>query len=121
VGPNWPLLVALLADLCIFIPMVAKGNASRSTIHEFSDLLIEKGATQADIAKKLKISQGYLSKLLRNRLKPGRLLEGRCRRLLDAQESGKAELRGWLDMVEEAARRSDDFRDLVSAAIKIIH
>ena len=113
--------IAGLLFLCIYIRMAAKGKSPGGIIHDLSRLLIELGVTQADFAKSLGISQGYLSKLLKGKHKPGRLLEVRCRRLLGAQKSSQTELQDWLAAVEDAARKSNDFRALVSAAMKIMH
>ncbi|WP_092177522.1 helix-turn-helix transcriptional regulator [Bosea sp. OK403] len=78
----------------------------------------KKGLSQVDLAAKLNISQGHLSKLINGLHEPGAKLRRRIDEL--AQELAGLDS-SWLRAVQRAAQQSSDFRDAVSALLRIMH
>lgn len=86
---------------------------------EFPDLAAFReasGLTQADLAERLGISQGHLSKIEAGRHRPGIHLRERLRRLTEA-DSDVARI----DEIQAAADRSPEFRALLAAALRLMH
>ncbi len=88
-------------------------------IGEFRRLMRAKGWTQQDAARRLGISQGHLSKLLRGDSEPRPLLLLKFDRLL-ASRVGRASARDVAESVQRAASASPEFAALIQAALALV-
>lgn len=85
---------------------------------QIRSLMDSRGWTQADLARELSISQGYVSRLIRGSLLPGRMLKLRISRIIEVGAASE-HTDGLGARVELAAAASPEFRALIEAALRI--
>lgn len=79
----------------------------------------QRGLTQNDLARQLRVSQPHISRILSGDVPPGDKLRLRVARLLAVQQPS-AHQPEWVEKVAGAARRSAAFRRLLSAALEML-
>ena len=81
--------------------------------------MLASGLTQVELARRLGVSQGHLSKVLKGVVAPGgKVRKAVAERLSDIDpEPSRDE---WLRRVAEAADNSSEFRRLVVAALRLM-
>ncbi|WBK02355.1 helix-turn-helix domain-containing protein [Methylocystis parvus] len=89
------------------------------TISKIKRIIRRENWTQAEVAKKLGISQGHLSKVLRSKSTPRPELQAKIDRLLETY-GGRISPGELASRVEQAALKSSHFRAMIEAALKIV-
>jgi transcriptional regulator with XRE-family HTH domain len=79
----------------------------------------DRGLTQVELAQRLGISQGHLSKILMAKVAPGPKLARKIELLLGHASTG-APASQWGAAVIDAAEASPEFRNLVDAALSLM-
>jgi transcriptional regulator with XRE-family HTH domain len=91
---------------------------TKRVVRDLERLRRERGLTQSELASQLGVSQAHLSRVISGAAPPGNKLEFRITRLLGEERPRK--VNEWLNQIELAALRSDNFKNLVDAALKIM-
>lgn len=81
---------------------------------------MQSGLTQADLAKRLKITQPHYSRIESGKTPAGNGLFLKIRRLLKTGSTDSAVRDEWLEKVHAAATQSQQFRELVTAAMALM-
>ncbi|WP_375167298.1 MULTISPECIES: helix-turn-helix domain-containing protein [unclassified Bradyrhizobium] len=79
----------------------------------------ERGLTQQDLARRLRVSQPHLSRILSESVPVSDKVKSRAMRLLFGKQSSTHKS-AWLGKVAGAAKQSTAFRRLVSLALEML-
>lgn len=91
--------------------------SKKRIIHELNELRRQRGITQSELASQLRVSQPHLSRVMSGAVPPGNKLEFRMTKLLETTSAKNAD--HWMTKVNEAAKRSTAFRNLMNAALHL--
>ncbi|WP_404810514.1 helix-turn-helix domain-containing protein [Methylobacterium flocculans] len=94
-----------------------KDTSVDALLNQLNSLAERDDWTQSEMAERLGISQGQLSKVLRGRHRPGRRLTAAIGKLILSDEQP---FDAWLSSVSTAARTSADFRAAIDAMLRVM-
>jgi len=98
---------------------MAASTKSAEVARQLQRLLVRNRWTQRQLADRLGITQGHLSKLKNAEVAAGAQLKGKIRDLYDGLQDPR--LDPWLDAVRQAGDKSKDAKAAIEAIVRIIH